>query len=77
MVTHLGSVVGVDISMLVEDLRFTRGEWVNVIGYLERLSTSEGGTEWLVKGIMVWPVSPGFNLAQYEKVVLSRMETIS
>ena len=76
-VTHMGKGVGVDVSLLVEDLRFTRGDWLNIVGYLEQLATQEAGREWLVRGVMVWPVSPGFNIAQYEKVVLSRMENIS
>ena len=77
VVTHMGKGVGVDVSLLVEDLRFTRGDWLNIVGYLEQPATQGREREWLVRGVMVWPVSPGFNFAQYEKVVLSRMETIS
>ena len=73
VMTHSGKGVGVDISLLVDDLRFTMGQWLNVIGYLEEIPT-RGGGEWLVKAITVWPVSPGFNLTQYEKAVASRME---
>ena len=67
---HSGQRVQVDVSILVDDLRFNLGEWMNVIGYLEK---DDG--EWMVKGIMVWPVSPGFNLTHYENTVNSRMET--
>ena len=79
VLTHSGKGVGVDISLLVDDLRFTMGQWLNVIGYLEEIPTTGGGSgggggEWLVKAITVWPVSPGFNLTQYEKSVASRME---
>lgn len=67
---HSGQKVQVDVSILVDDLRFNLGEWVNVIGYLE-----EDDEEWMVKGVMVWPVTPGFNLIHYENTVNSRMET--
>jgi len=73
VLTHSGKAVGVDVSLLVDGLRFTLGQWLNVIGYVEQLPTGGRG-EWLVRAIMVWPVSPGFNLAQYEKVMESRME---
>jgi len=73
--THSGKEVAVDVSLLVDDLRFTLGQWLNVIGYLEQPTPhAGGGGGWLVKAIMVWPVSPGFNLVQYEKVVASRIE---
>src|ERR1700733_2435916 len=66
VLTHSGKGVGVDVSLLVDDLRFTMGQWLNVIGYLEHIPNrgggGRGGGEWLVKAIMVWPVSPGFNL---------------
>lgn len=67
---HSGQRVQVDVSILVDDLRFNLGEWMNVIGYLEK-----DDEEWMVKGIMVWPVTPGFNLIHYENTVNSRMET--
>lgn len=70
---HSGQKVQVDVSLLVDDLRFSPGEWINVIGYLEN---EEPGESWIVKAIMVWNVSPGFNLSQYEDVVKSRMEAI-
>lgn len=74
---HSGRRVQVDVSILVDDLRFNLGEWINVIGYLEeREGETRANGEWIVKGIMVWPVSPGFNLIQYENTVESRMETI-
>ena len=68
-----GQTVQVDVSLLVDDLRFSIGEWINVIGYLEK---DEQGKYWLVRAIMVWNVSPGFNLLQYEDVVKSRMEAM-
>ena len=70
---HSGQRVQVDVSLLVDDLRFNLGEWINVIGYLEK---DELGGSWIVKAIMVWNVTPGFNLTQYEDVVKSRMEAV-
>jgi hypothetical protein len=70
---HSGHRVRVEVSLLVDDLRFSLGEWINVIGYLEN---EESGESWIVKAIMVWNVTPGFNLIQYENVVKSRMEAI-
>lgn len=70
---HSGHRVRVEVSLLVDDLRFSLGEWINVIGYLEN---EESGESWIVKAIMVWNVTPGFNLVQYENVVKSRMEAI-
>lgn len=61
----------VDVSLLVDDLRLLDGEWVNVIGYLE-----ETDPTLLLKGIMVWGVSAGFNLSKYEDSVAARMEAI-
>jgi hypothetical protein len=67
---HSTQRVTVDVSLLVEDLRFTQGEWINVIGYLEE----EYEQSVMVKGIMVWGVSPGFDLLAYEDSVTKRME---
>ena len=66
---HSTQRVKVDVSLLVDDLRFTQGEWINVIGYLE-----EYEHHFMVKGIMVWGVSPGFDLLAYEDSVAKRME---
>jgi hypothetical protein len=63
--------VQVDISLLVDDLRLTSGEWINVIGYLE-----QDVKGWIIRGIMVWGVTPGFNLVHYENTVKARMENI-
>ena len=62
--------MNVDVSLLVDDLRFTSGQWVNVIGYVE-----QDGGGWIVRAVMVWATSPGFNLVQYEKVVGLRMQS--
>jgi hypothetical protein len=70
---HSGHRVRVEVSLLFDDLRFSLGEWINVIGYLEN---EESGESWIVKAIMVWNVTPGFNLIQYENVIKSRMEAI-
>ena len=67
---HSTQRVKVDVSLLVDDLRFTQGEWINVIGYLEE----ENELPLTVKGIMVWGVSPGFDLLAYEDSVAKRME---
>jgi hypothetical protein len=68
---HSSYKVQVDVSPLVGDLRFSLGDWINVVGYLEKSETGE----WTVKAVMAWPVTPGFNLTQYEDAVKSRMET--
>ena len=62
--------VRVDVSLLVSDLRFGKGEWLNVIGYLENIDS-----QWIIKAIMAWPVSPGFNLTHYENTVNLRMQS--
>jgi hypothetical protein len=67
---HSGHRVNVDISLLVDDLRFTQGEYLNVIGYLEQLNP-----KWIVRGIMIWPVPATFNLLHYENAVKSRTQT--
>ena len=68
---HGMHAVNVDVSLLVDDLRFTLGEWVNVIGYVEQ----QDGEGWIVRAVMVWATSPGFNLVQYENVVGLRMQS--
>lgn len=68
---HSAYRVQVDLSILINDLFFSLGDWINVVGYLEE---AEQGA-WNVKAVMVWPVSPGFNLIQYEDTIKSRMET--
>jgi hypothetical protein len=67
---HSTQRVKVDVSLVVDDLRFTQGEWLNVIGYLEE----EYELPFIVKGMMVWGVSPGFDLLAYEDSVAKRME---
>jgi hypothetical protein len=67
---HSGKKVLVDVSLLVDDLRFNLGDWVNVMGYLEK---DASGSNWIVKAIMVWRVSPGFNLVDYEETVKPRI----
>jgi Telomere capping, CST complex subunit len=61
----------VDVSILVDSLRFSLGDWVNVIGWLE--SGQKDEPNWIVRAIMVWPVTPGFSLIEYEDVVKSRI----
>lgn len=68
---HSNQSVQVDISLLVDDLQFNSGDWLHVIGYLESLKS-----KWTVEAIMAWPVSPNFNLIQYEDTVSSRMQTM-
>ena len=68
---HGMHAVNVDISLLVDYLRFALGEWVNVIGYVEQ----QDGEGWIVRAVMVWATSPGFNLVQYENVVGLRMQS--
>jgi len=68
---HSTQRVRVDVSLLVDDLRFTLGEWIHVIGYLEEIEPVI-----MVKAIMVWGVTPGFDLSAYEESVTARMETI-
>jgi hypothetical protein len=72
---HCSQSVQVDVSLLVEGLCFSTGEWVNVIGYLEQTQTGKS-TQWVIKAVMVWIVSPGFDLIQYENTVKSRTQTI-
>ena len=67
---HSTHSVRVDVSLLVSDLRFGKGEWLNVIGYLENIDS-----QWIIKAIMAWPVSPGFNLTHYENTVNLRMQS--
>jgi len=67
---HSMQSVHVDVSLLINDLRFSKGEWLNIIGYLENISS-----KWIVKAIMAWPVSPGFNLTHYENTVKLRMQS--
>jgi len=71
-VRHNDKSMRVDVSILVDDLRFNLGDWINVIGYHER----DGGQTWIVRGVMVWPVPPGFDLVHYENAVKARTETI-
>jgi len=68
---HDGKRVCVDVSLLASDIQLASGEWINVIGYVEKQ-----GASWIVKAILAWPVSPGFNLIQYEKIVTQRMSSI-
>jgi Telomere capping, CST complex subunit len=68
--THSTHSVRVDVSLLVSDLRLGKGEWLNVIGYLENIDS-----QWIIKAIMAWPVSPGFNLTHYENTVNLRMQS--
>ena len=72
---HCSQSVQVDVSLLVEGLRFATGEWLNVIGYLEHIQT-EKSTQYVVKAVMVLGVSPGFDLIQYENTVKSRTQAI-
>jgi Telomere capping, CST complex subunit len=71
---HCSHCLQVDVSLLVDDLRFSLAEWVNVIGYLEQTETVP--SQWIVKAVMIWGVSPGFNLIEYENAVKSRMEAV-
>jgi len=66
---HGTAKVNVDFSLLVCDLELHSREWVNVIGYVEN-----DGKQWMVKAMMSWPTTPGFNLAWYENAVKSRPE---
>jgi hypothetical protein len=68
---HSGQRIKVDVSLLVDDLRFSQGEYINVIGYLEQLDS-----KWIVRGVMVWPVPPTFNLLNYENAVKARIQTV-
>lgn len=70
---HSSQRIKVDVSVLVDDLRFSLGEWINVIGYLGKDDLTGS---WIVNAIMVWNITPGFNLIHYESTVKSRMEAI-
>ena len=72
-IVHACVRIDVDVTILVDDLRLTLGEWVNVIGYVEESPSRPN--ESIVKAIMVWPVTPSFNLAQYEHAVSVRMQS--
>jgi hypothetical protein len=71
---HCAQSLQVDVSLLVDDLRFSLAEWINVIGYLEQTET--GPSQWIVKAVVAWGVSPGFNLIEYENTVKLRMEAV-
>ena len=72
VLVHLQVGVRVDVSILADDLRFTLGQWIHVMGYLEQPPTNTA--EWIVNAIMAWPVTDGFDLVQYEQTVQLRMQ---
>jgi hypothetical protein len=51
----------------MRDLQLYQHEWINVIGYVE-----QDGEQWVVKALMSWPTTPGFNLDKYENAVTLR-----
>jgi hypothetical protein len=63
------------VSLLASDLRFIPGDWINIIGYLEKEESAQIQA-WTVKAIMAWKVTPGFDLNKYEEVVNQRMSSI-
>jgi Telomere capping, CST complex subunit len=74
--THEGNTVPVDVSILVHDLVLTRGQWIHVVGYFDMNDSSGPSSKGVVRAVMAWEVSPGFNLVQYEDAVKSRMSSI-
>jgi Telomere capping, CST complex subunit len=67
---HGSATVNVDFSLLVRDLQLHPREWINVIGYVE-----QDREQWVVKALMSWPTTPGFNLDKYENAVTGRTGT--
>lgn len=67
----------VDVQLVLstrEDGLFTRGNWVNVLGYIsnnneEKKTRSKKNTV-KVEALTVWSVGPTFDLAKYERTVV-------
>jgi hypothetical protein len=64
---HGNATVNVDFSLLLRDLQLPPREWINVVGYVE-----QDGEQWVVKALMSWPTTAGFNLEKYENAVKGR-----